>query len=111
MSDSRISAVIVDDEPLGRDLVRHMLTPHAEFRVVAECSDGEKALAAIKRHAPRVAFLDIKMPRLDGMTLLERLEPASRPLVVFTTAHDTFAIKAFAAHAFDYLLKPFDQER
>jgi two-component system LytT family response regulator len=106
-----VATVIADDEPHSRELLRHLLATHPEFRVVAECSDGEKALAAIKRHAPRVAFLDIKMPRLDGMTLLERLEPASRPLVVFTTAHDNYAIKAFAAHAFDYLLKPFDQER
>lgn len=108
---SSIATLIADDEPPGRELLRHLLAAHPEFHLVAECTDGEKALAAIKRHAPRVAFLDIKMPRLDGMTLLERLNPADRPLVVFTTAHDTYAIKAFAAHAFDYLLKPFDQER
>ena len=106
-----ISTLIVDDEPLGRDLVRHMLAVHPAFRVVAECGDGEKAFAAIKRHVPRLVFLDIKMPRLDGMSLLQRLEPAARPLIVFITAHDTYAIKAFEAHAFDYLLKPFDQER
>lgn len=106
-----IATLIADDEPPGRELLRHLLAAHPQFRIVAECSDGEKAFAAIKRHAPRVAFLDIKMPRLDGMTVLERLEPANRPLVVFTTAHDNFAVKAFAAHAFDYLLKPFDQER
>ena len=106
-----ISTLVADDEPLGRDLLRHLLAAHPQFALVAECGDGEQTLAAIRRHAPRVAFLDIKMPRLDGLTLLERLEPASRPLVVFTTAHDHFAIKAFAAHAFDYLLKPFDQER
>ena len=106
-----ISTLIVDDEPLSRDLVRHMLAAHVDFRVVAECGDGEKALAAIKRHAPRVVVLDIKMPRLDGMSLLQRLEPDARPLVVFITAHDTYAIKAFEAHAFDYLMKPFDQER
>lgn len=106
-----ISTVIADDEPPGRELLRHFLGLYPEFRIVAECSDGEKALAAIRRHAPRVAFLDIKMPRLDGMTLLDRLEPAQRPLVIFTTAHDNFAVKAFAAHAFDYLLKPFAEER
>src|SRR5437764_484180 len=83
-----IPTVIADDEPPGRALLRHLLAAHPEFRVVAECSDGEKAFAAIKRHTPRVVFLDIKMPRLDGMTLLERLEPATRPLVVFTTAHE-----------------------
>lgn len=106
-----ITTIIADDEPPGRELLRHLLAAHPEFRLVAECSDGENALSAIKRHAPRVVFLDIQMPRLDGMTLLEQLEPAHRPLVVFTTAHDQYAIKAFAAHAFDYLLKPFDQER
>ena len=111
MNDGRISALIVDDEPLGRDLVRHMLAVHPEFHVAAECSDGEKALAAIKRHAPRVVFLDIKMPRVDGMALLARIEAGARPLIVFITAHDSYAIKAFEAHAFDYLLKPFDQER
>jgi two-component system, LytTR family, response regulator len=111
MSEPSISTVIVDDEPLGRDLVRNMLAAHSEFRIAAECGDGEKALAEIKRHKPHVVFLDIKMPRLDGMTLLQRIEPEHRPLIVFITAHDAYAIKAFEAHAFDYLLKPFDQER
>jgi two-component system, LytTR family, response regulator len=106
-----ITAIIADDEPLGRDLVRHMLSAHPDVHVVAECADGEKALAAIRRHAPRVAFLDIRMPRLDGLSLLQRLAPDARPLIVFITAHETYAIKAFDAHAFDYLLKPFDQER
>ncbi len=111
MSDAAITTILADDEPLGRDLVRHMLAAHADFRLVAECGDGEKALAALKRHAPRVAFLDIAMPRLDGLAVLQRLETAARPLIVFITAHDSYAIKAFEAHAFDYLLKPFDQER
>ena len=111
MAELPISVLIVDDEELGRDLVRHMLTRHPEFQVVAECGDGEKALVAVKRHAPRVVFLDIKMPRLDGMSLLQRLDPDARPLVVLITAHDGYAIKAFEAHVFDYLLKPFDQER
>jgi two-component system, LytTR family, response regulator len=111
MPESAIRTLIVDDEPLGRDLVRHMLGTHADFRVVAECGDGEKALAAIKRHTPQLVFLDIKMPRLDGMSLLARLDATARPLIVFITAHETYAIKAFAEHAFDYLLKPFDQER
>lgn len=106
-----ISTVIADDEPPGRALLRHLLAAHPDFQIVAECSDGEKALAALRRHAPRVAFLDIKMPRLDGLAVLGRLDPAASPLVVFTTAHDAYAIKAFAEHAFDYLLKPFDQVR
>jgi two-component system LytT family response regulator len=111
MPDLAISALIVDDEVLGRELVRHMLRRHPEFHVIAECGDGEKALVAVKRHAPRVVFLDIKMPRLDGMSLLQRLAPESRPLIVLITAHDGYAIKAFEADVFDYLLKPFDQER
>jgi two-component system LytT family response regulator len=112
MSDAAsITALIVDDEPLGRDLVRHMLAAHADFHLVGECGDGEKALAAIKRHTPQVVFLDIKMPRLDGISLLDRLPASVRPLVVFITAHDRYAIQAFAENAFDYLLKPFDQAR
>ena len=111
MSDSSTTALIVDDEPLGRDLVRHMLSSHPRIRVVAECSDGEKALAAIKRHAPRLVFLDVKMPRLGGIDLLEQLDRDARPLVVFITAHDSFAVRAFQQNAFDYLLKPFDQDR
>lgn len=111
MPDDRISTLIVDDEPLGRELVRHMLQAHPDFQIAGECGDGDKALVAIRRHAPHVVFLDIKMPRVDGMTLVERLEPGSRPLVVFITAHDSYAVRAFTADAFDYLLKPFDQER
>ena len=111
MSEPAITALIVDDEPLGCDLVRHMLTAHPDIRVVAECSDGEEALAAIKRHAPQLVFLDVKMPRLDGIALLERLDPGHRPLIVFLTAHNTYALRAFEEHALDYLLKPFDQER
>lgn len=111
MSDAAITTLVADDEPLGRELVRHMLSTHPDFRVVAECSDGEKTLAALRRHAPRVAFLDIKMPRLDGMSLVRRLEAEARPLIVFITAHDTYAVQAFDTQAFDYLLKPFDQER
>jgi two-component system LytT family response regulator len=111
MNEPTISALIVDDEPLSRDLVRHMLTAHRDIRVVAECADGEKALAAIKRHAPQLVFLDVKMPRLDGVALLQHLPKENRPLIVFLTAHDAFAIRAFEAHALDYLLKPFDQER
>lgn len=111
MSDRKISVLIADDETLGRKLVRRMLGAHVDFHVVAECNDGEKTLAAIKRHRPALVFLDIQMPKLDGLTVLQRLEVDSRPLVVFITAFDAYAIKAFEAQALDYLLKPFDQER
>ncbi len=106
-----ISTLIVDDEPLGRELVRHMLARHPDIAIADECGDGEEALAAIRRRPPQLVFLDIKMPRVDGLTLLDRLPAADRPLIVFITAHDAYAIRAFEAHALDYLLKPFDQER
>lgn len=111
MSAPVITALIVDDEPLGRDLVRNMLLAHPDITVLGECPDGEKALAAIKRHTPQVVFLDVKMPRLDGVGLLKRLPEENRPLIVFITAYDSFALHAFEGQAFDYLLKPFDQER
>lgn len=106
-----ITALIADDESLGRDLVRHMLGRHPDIQIVAECADGAQALAEINRHAPSVAFLDIRMPRLDGMALLDNLAEGKRPLIVFTTAHDGYALRAFQQHAFDYLLKPFDESR
>lgn len=111
MSRAPISALIVDDEALGRDLVRLMLAAHPDIQVVAECPDGEKALGAIKRHEPHLVFLDVKMPRLDGVGLLRKLPIENRPLVIFVTAHDEFALRALEGEALDYLLKPFDQER
>jgi two-component system LytT family response regulator len=111
MTTAPISTLIVDDEPLGRDLLRLMLAAHSDFQVIAECADGEKALAAIKRHAPQLVFLDVKMPRLDGLGLLQKLPGERRPLIVFVTAHEGYALPAFETQALDYLLKPFDQER
>src|SRR5215212_8397310 len=111
MSDRKISVLIADDEALGRQLVHRMLGAHGDFYVVAECNDGEKTLAAIKRHRPALVFLDIQIPKLDGPPVLQRLEADARPLIVFITAFDVYAIKAFEAQALDYLLKPFDQER
>lgn len=111
MSERKITALIVDDEALGRDLLRHMLRPHADIHVVAECADGEKALAAIKRHRPALVFLDVQMPKLNGLALSQKLNVAGGPVMVFVTAYDAYAIKAFEAEALDYLLKPFDQDR
>lgn len=111
MNTPHIPTLIVDDEVLGRDVVRNMLAAHADFAVVGECPDGERALAAIRRLAPQLVFLDVKMPRVDGVTVLKRLPEECRPLVVFVTAYDSFALDAFEGAAFDYLVKPFDQER
>ena len=106
-----IRTIVVDDEPLAREVVREFLSADEEFEVVAECSNGFEAVKAVSEQDPDVLFLDIQMPKLDGLTVLQRLEADARPLVVFITAFDAYAIKAFEAQALDYLLKPFDQER
>lgn len=102
-------AIIIDDEPLARSLVREYLRGHAFIEVVAECGDGFEGLKAIQEHRPDLVFLDIQMPKINGFEMLELLDPA--PAVIFTTAFDEYAIKAFDRHAVDYLLKPFSQER
>ena len=106
-----IRSLIVDDEPLGRDCVRLALAGHDDVVVVGECESGEEAVDAIEREVPDLVFLDIQMPGLDGFGVIERLGPARMPLIVFVTAYDVHALRAFSVHAFDYLLKPFDNER
>jgi two-component system LytT family response regulator len=106
-----IRTVIVDDEPLGSRLLKRMIGRHPDFTVVARHADPIAALAEIEREPPDALFLDIRMPELDGFALLDRLEPARRPLVVFVTAYDQFALRAFEVAAVDYLMKPFDEER
>ena len=106
-----ISVLIVDDERLGREVVSHMLEKHPGFRVLGECVNGMDALETIKQVKPDLVFLDIKMPGMSGMELAEQLDDQSRPVVVFVTAYDAFAVEAFEQNALDYLLKPFDQER
>jgi two-component system LytT family response regulator len=101
--------ILIDDEPLARQLVKALLQPHAEFRVVAECADGFEGFKAIQEHEPDLIFLDVQMPKVNGFEMLELLE--SPPSVIFTTAFDEYALKAFEAHAIDYLLKPITRER
>lgn len=101
--------VLIDDELLARQLVRSMLAAHKELEIVAECSDGFEGFKAIQQHKPDLIFLDIQMPRLNGFELLELLD--ERPSVIFITAFDEYALKAFEAHAIDYLLKPVVKER
>lgn len=106
-----ISVLIVDDERLGREVVSHMLEKHSGFSLLGECANGVEALDSIKELKPDLVFLDIKMPGMSGMELSERLDDSHRPVVVFITAYDAFAVDAFEQNALDYLLKPFDQGR
>ncbi|TNE43114.1 MAG: response regulator [Deltaproteobacteria bacterium] len=105
----RYTALVVDDEELARHLLREMLGEHPEVEVVAECANGFEAVKAVGQHQPDVLFLDICMPKLDGFEVLDLLEEP--PMVVFVTAFDEYAVRAFDAHAVDYLLKPFSEER
>ena len=104
-----IRAVIVDDEPLARDMLREYLSADEEFEIVAECANGFEAVKAVSVHDPDVLFLDIQMPKLDGFEVLSLLDKS--PAVVFVTAHDEYALRAFEVHALDYLLKPYSEER
>ena len=104
-----MKVVIIDDEPLARSLVKEYLEPHTDLEVVEECDNGLQGLKAIQQHKPDLIFLDVQMPRINGFEMLELVEEP--PAVIFTTAFDEYALKAFDAHAVDYLLKPFTQER
>ena len=107
-----MKALIIDDEDLARAVVREHLAAHPDVEVVAECANGFEALKAVAQHQPELIFLDIQMPKLDGFEVLELLEAeGKRPAVVFVTAYDQHALRAFEAHAVDYLLKPFSKER
>lgn len=103
-------ALIVDDEELARKLLLEMLKTHPEIEAVAECSNGMEAVKAAAEHKPDLLFLDVQMPKLTGFDVLELIDPAGVS-VVFVTAYDQFAMKAFEVHAVDYLLKPFSRER
>lgn len=106
-----ISTVIVDDEALSRRGIEIRLLATPDFQVVAQCSNGREALAAVTQHKPDVLFLDIQMPGMSGFDVLAHLPQESLPVVVFVTAYDQYAIRAFEAHAVDYLLKPVDDGR
>ena len=108
---TRIRALVVDDEPLARAMIREMLDSDSEVEIVGECANGREAVEAIKSSAPDIVFLDIQMPELGGFEVLESLEPNASPYVIFVTAYDQYAVRAFEVHALDYLLKPFDRER
>jgi len=104
-----IKTVLIDDEPLARSIIKEYLQNYSEIEIVQECNDGFEGVKAIMQHQPGLVFLDIQMPKINGFEMLELVEPA--PAVIFTTAFDEYAIKAFESHAIDYLLKPFSKER
>jgi len=104
-----IRTILIDDEPLARDIVKHYLSNYPDIEIVAECSDGFEGLKAITQHRPDFIFLDIQMPKINGFEMLELVEDP--PAVIFVTAFDEYAIKAFEVNAIDYLLKPIEQDR
>jgi two-component system LytT family response regulator len=107
----KLRVLIVDDEELSRDRIRRFVNSEPETEVIAECGSGSEAVNAIRRHAPDVVFLDVRMPDLDGFGVLAEFQGRLKPAVVFVTAHDEFALRAFEIEAVDYLLKPFDRVR
>jgi two-component system LytT family response regulator len=107
----KIRTLIVDDEPLARQRLRTLLATAPDFEVIGECGDGAEAIAAISERAPELVFLDVQMPGLDGMAVIEELGPERAPAFIFVTAYDRYALQAFEVQALDYLLKPFDRER
>lgn len=104
-----MKALLIDDEPLARSVVAEYLQYYPQIEIVQECNDGFEGVKAIAQHKPDVIFLDIQMPKINGFEMLELVEQP--PAVIFTTAFDEYAIKAFESHAVDYLLKPFSKER
>ncbi len=106
-----IRVVIADDEPLAREGIRRFLRHHPDMEVVHECCDGESAVAAILEQQPELVFLDVQMPELDGLRVIERVGVDRMPAIIFVTAYDHYALAAFDTNALDYLLKPFGRAR
>jgi two-component system, LytTR family, response regulator len=111
MKSASIRALIADDEALARKFIRRMLKDDHDVEVVGECSNGKETVAMIRKQNPDVVFLDVQMPEMDGFAVLESIGIDQLPEIIFTTAYEQYAIRAFELHALDYLLKPFDQAR
>ena len=107
----RIRALVVDDEPVAREGIRVLVGGDPEIEIVGECADGREATAALRELEPDLVFLDIQMPEMDGFAVIEEIGAEAMPVVVFVTAYDQYALKAFEVAALDYLLKPYDDER
>jgi two-component system LytT family response regulator len=110
-SPAKLKVLIVDDEPLARRFIRRLLKGDREIEIIGECGNGKDAVEIISNQHPDLVFLDVQMPEMDGFSVLEAVGLNQLPEIVFTTAYDQHAIRAFELHALDYLLKPFDQAR
>jgi two-component system, LytTR family, response regulator len=108
---NKIRTLVVDDEPMARERVLTLLQQQPDIEIVGECADGAQAVSAIERLEPELVFLDVQIPVMDGFGVIRALAPNRLPMVVFTTAYDEYALRAFEVHALDYLLKPFDSPR
>ena len=109
--DRSIKVLIVDDESLARKRIKDLLSEKTDFEIVGECDNGTDAVKAIKKGEAELLFLDIQMQDMDGFDVLSDFDPTQLPKIIFITAYDQYALKAFEVHAIDYLLKPFDDER
>jgi len=108
---TKIRALIVDDEPLARRRIKSLLAHDSSVEVIGECSDGHKAVSSISDLTPDLVFLDVQMPAMDGFEVIKTIGAERMPTVIFVTAYDQYALKAFEVNALDYLLKPFDRSR
>ena len=108
---TKIRALIVDDEPLARRRIKSLLVHDSSVEVIGECSDGYTAVNSISELTPDLVFLDVQMPAMDGFEVIKAIGPEQMPTVIFVTAYDQYALKAFEVNALDYLLKPFDRGR
>jgi len=107
----KIKTIIADDEPLAREKIRNLLEEDPDIELIGECADGIETVTAIRNQQPDLVFLDVQMPELDGFGVLKALSDSNMPTLIFVTAYDQYALRAFEVHALDYLLKPFDRER
>ena len=108
---TKIRTLVVDDEPIARERILSLLQQEGDVEVIGECSDGVQAVSAIQHQAPDLVFLDVQMPGTDGFGVIQNIGAERMPTVVFVTAYDEYALKAFEVHALDYLLKPFGKDR
>ena len=108
---SKIRTMVIDDEPVARERIVGLLQQEQDIELVGECADGQQAVNAIQQQTPDLVFLDVQMPAVDGFNVIQQVGPERMPAVVFVTAYDEYALRAFEVHAIDYLLKPFGRDR